>query len=93
MHEVVASCDYYYPMAGVSFMLDYKRIVRIETSSNEAITPSDIRVGDSISKQEKTFGNRLKETTGTDLFFTHPYCVTGHFTPPDRVDRNYATQG
>ena len=32
--NVSAGCDYYYPMAGLSFMLDNKRIVRIETSSN-----------------------------------------------------------
>ncbi len=59
--DVSEGCDYYYPMAGLSFMLDNNRIVRIETSSNEAVTPSGIRVGDSLSKLNKTFGNRLDD--------------------------------
>ena len=59
--NVGAYCDYYHATPGVSFMLNNKKIVRIEISSKEAVTPSGIRVGDSISKLKKTFGSRLDD--------------------------------
>jgi len=59
--NVARGCDYYYPMPGVSFMLDDEKIVRIEIQSEEAVTPSGIRVGDSISKLKATFGDRLDD--------------------------------
>lgn len=59
--SVNEGCDYYSPMAGLSFMLDNQKIVRIETSSSKAVTPSGIRVGDRLAKLKATFGHRLDD--------------------------------
>lgn len=59
--NVGEDCDYYDATPGVSFMLNHKSIVRIEVSSEEVVTPSGIRVGDSISELKKVFGSRLDD--------------------------------
>lgn len=57
--QAASGCTYYYASDGLSFMLDDDRVVRIETSLNQVITPSGVRVGDSLSKLKNTFGDRL----------------------------------
>lgn len=57
--KLSSGCSYYNASEGVSFMLDNNKIVRIEISIKEALTPSGIRVGDSLEKLKKTFLNGL----------------------------------
>ena len=55
-------CGYYIPYAGLAFMTEKRRIVRIETQETDVVTPSGIRVGDSISKVRAKFGSRLTDS-------------------------------
>lgn len=54
-------CDHYQASERLSFMTEDGRVVRIETSEPEAVTPSGIRVGSSIEKVRRAFGSRIED--------------------------------
>jgi hypothetical protein len=56
-------CNYYHPTKDLSFKTEGRipKIVRIETTNPEAVTPSGIRVGDPISKVKQLLGDRLSD--------------------------------
>lgn len=56
-----SGCDYYSPSRELSFMTSDRRIVRIETSEPNVVTPSGIRVGALASKARALFGSRLED--------------------------------
>jgi len=55
-------CDYYAASESLQFMIQDGRVVRIETSEKNVVTPSGIRIGDPIAKVRKVFRDRLSDT-------------------------------
>ena len=55
-------CDYYEAAPDLKFMTEDQKIVRIETSEPNVVTPSGLRVGSSLDKVRRTLGSRIEES-------------------------------
>lgn len=54
-------CSYFYASQELQFMVNDGKIVRIETTEKNVVTPSGIRVGSSLEKVRHALGSRLEE--------------------------------
>ena len=56
-----AGCDYYRASDHLRFMLENGKVVRIETSERNVVTPSGIRIGTTLERVRTAFGSRIED--------------------------------
>lgn len=54
-------CSYFHASKELQFMVNDGKIVRIETTEKNVVTPSGIRVGSTLEKVRKAFGSRIED--------------------------------
>ena len=82
------SCDYYEAIgspSGISFMVSYGRIVRVDIDNPAIKTPSGAGIGTSLDQIKALYPGKIKESD-------HQYVTGGkylRFVPEDAADQKY----